>query len=128
MYIDDLNNPQSRQRLNTEIGRLQKLIEDLKALAAGYPPSADVLQKAPLLQDYRPVFRPTPSLSGRVTGHPEIAGAATPMVTSTLCVLLAEKNAARTLSRWYRLGNSAQGRSSASFSPSVRSATPIGEL
>ena len=107
MFIENLKDPKAAKLLSSDIAKLQGLLDDLKSLRAGTYPSRDTLRNAPLLDDYRVITRGIAALSGDVTGHPTISGNDTPMVSSPLFVVLKEIPAARTLSRWYRLGERA---------------------
>ena len=104
MFIENLKDPKAVKLLSEDIEKRQGLLDDLKSLRAGNYPSNDTLSKAPFLNDYRVIKRGIAALSGDVTGHPTISGNDAPMVSSPLFVVLKEIPAARTLSRWYRLG------------------------
>lgn len=107
MFIENLTDPNAAELLSSDIEKLQALLDDLKALKAGNYPSTTTLSKAPLLNDYLVIKRGIAALSGDVTGHPTISGNNEPMVSSPLFVVLNDIGAARTLSRWYRLGERA---------------------
>ncbi|MBO6895124.1 MAG: hypothetical protein JJ866_24520 [Roseibium sp.] len=107
MFIENLNDPKAAELLSSDIAKLEALLDDLKALRAGNYPSNDTLSKAPFLNDYRVIKRGIAALSGDVTGHPTISGNNEPMVSSPLFVVLKDIGAARTLTRWYRLGERA---------------------
>ncbi|MEP2757737.1 MAG: DUF6634 family protein [Hyphomicrobiales bacterium] len=107
MFIENLKDPKAAESLSSDISKLQALLDDLKALRAGNYPSNDTLATAPLLNDYLLIKRGIAALSGDVSGHPIISGNNGPMVSSPLFVVLKDIGAARTLSRWYRLGERA---------------------
>ncbi|MCR9057383.1 MAG: hypothetical protein NXI02_08615 [Rhodobacteraceae bacterium] len=107
MFIENLTDPKAAELLSSDIAKLQGLLDDLKALKAGKYPSSSTLSNAPLLDDYSIVSRGIVALSGEVTGHPTITGTNEPMVSSPLFVVLKDIGAARTLSRWHRLGERA---------------------
>lgn len=86
---------------DAEIRRLRALLRDLEQIAAGYQPGAE-LSDAPFLDDYTPSFRWEPCLIGIVQGHPIVRGPA--IQTSGLWAYAPDLGWARTLSRFYRLG------------------------
>lgn len=87
------------------IASLESLVTDLKALRAGQAPSAADLERAPLLECYQLKARTVCCLTGHVIGHP-VLGSHKDINTSQLFALYPKAKWARTLSRWYRLGNS----------------------
>lgn len=97
--------------LTAEIIRLEKLLVDLKHLAAGHLPAAANVDAAPLLEAWEIASRPSPALMGIVSGHPKIDGNR-PAITSSLMVFAPELGWARTESRLYRLGTSLVDRRS----------------
>lgn len=107
MFIENLKDPKAAELLSNDIKKLQRLLDDLKAMRAGNYPSPSTLSNAPFLDDYSIVSRGIAALSGDVTGHPTISGNDAPMVSSPLFVVLKDIGAARTLTRWYRLGERA---------------------
>jgi hypothetical protein len=85
---------------------LRALADDLDAVQAGDAPNDQTLARAPLLHDWTLVSAPDGvRLEGVVEGHP-IFGSR-PISTSPLWLLNTEKNWARSLSRFYRLGSAA---------------------
>lgn len=84
-----------------ELRRLRSLCEDLTRIAEGHRPGAE-LADAPFLDNYAPTFRMGPCLTGTVQGHPSVRGPA--VLTSALWAYSPELGFARTLSRYYRLG------------------------
>jgi len=90
-------------QLIPEIDKLRRLIKDLEKISRGEHPDAATLANAPAIQDWRLVPRAEACLAGTMLGHPKIADG--PGVTSGLWVLAPELNYARTLSRFYALGD-----------------------
>ena len=87
--------------------RLRSLADDLDAIARGRSPEVDVLARAPILSEW--CFFAAPGgvrLMGVVEGHRE-AGPG-PILTSTLYAVDPKLEWARTLSRFYRLGDCAR--------------------
>ena len=76
-------------------------------VAAG--PSPDALARAPLLDDWRPLIDRdgAPLLWGKVSDHPELGSRR--VITSQLIALNAEAGWARSLNRWFRLGQPSYG-------------------
>jgi hypothetical protein len=83
--------------------RLKALVADMEAVQAGrgptYPP-----QDAPLLDRWALAQRPATCLVGRSSGHPLLPGEDRVIATSDLWLISGDRKWARTLSRWYRLG------------------------
>jgi len=89
-----------------EIGlaRLRAARDALARIERGESPTAEELAAAPLLEFWCVVVDPPfPVLRGVVTDHPHLADGAT-VGTSPLLWLADDRSAARTLSRYYRLG------------------------
>ena len=86
---------------------IHALSEDLRALQQGRDPSPELLAEAPRLVDWTYGYRFEPALVGTVVGHPRVADG--PATTSGLYYLDAERGFARTLSRWYALGEPRSG-------------------
>jgi len=86
------------------LARLRAARIALERIESGAGPSPEELAGAPLLSFWCVVIEPPfPVLQGIVTGHPHLAEGA--MVgTSPLLWLAEDRSAARTLSRYYRLG------------------------
>lgn len=98
-------------RLDDDIERLERLLADLKAARDGHRAGPAELGGAPLIDGWRVAMRDTPCLVGRVTDHPNPdvgRGRLGLSVTSDLWIIDQERAAARTLSRWYRLGDELQ--------------------
>ena len=84
--------------------RLDLAREALQRIESGQSPTAGELAAAPRLDFWCVVIEPPfPVLQGVVTGHPHLADGAL-VGTSPLVWLADDKSAARTLSRFYRLG------------------------
>jgi hypothetical protein len=91
-----------------EIERLKTLARDLRLLLDGTPPVLH--DDASGIDGWQLALRQEPCLAGHVTGHPlGIGGAGRMTVTSGLWILDERRGAARTLSRWYRLGPARPG-------------------
>ncbi|WP_199084547.1 DUF6634 family protein [Bosea sp. ASV33] len=90
--------------LAPEIEKLRHLVRDLDRIRMGKHPGVRELGGAPTITDWSPAERREVALVGRVHGHPTIedgrqAG------TSILFFLAPELGYARTLSRFYKLGD-----------------------
>ena len=72
--------------LEFEIGRLERLLADLKALRDGKGPSGQDLAEAPILDRYLQGVRPVPCLVGEASGHPTLQGIGRLIYTSDLWV------------------------------------------
>jgi hypothetical protein len=88
-----------------------RLAVDLSRITAGAAPTATDLQDSPLLDCWAPAVVALPVLAGTVQAHP-LLGTRPLIRTSPLFVCDRERGWARTLSRFYRLGASAQERAS----------------
>lgn len=82
------------------------LARDLRRLAASTAPSPAALAAAPVVSRWRVGIRPVPALIGRVDGHPLLPRG--PLTSSELVVVDRSRRFARTLSRWYVLGEPAE--------------------
>lgn len=91
-----------RQLLINEAARLDLLADDLRLIAEGLAPTAEMLGDAPLLDQFTLASRPVPCLIGYQTGHPTVKGKL--VATSGLWVTAADHSWVRTQSRFYRLG------------------------
>jgi hypothetical protein len=86
------------------MARLQAARAALERIARRESPTAEELAAAPRLDFWCVVIEPPfPVLQGIVTGHPRLADGAM-IGTSPLLWLAEDRSAARTLSRYYRLG------------------------
>lgn len=86
---------------------LEALIADVRHIALGNAPTDEDLESAPLLHPWMLSTRHQVCLLGYVTGHPVLNG---PFIkTSQLWSCDPDARWARTLSRFYRLGDQARG-------------------
>ena len=92
----------ARPLLSFEAQRLQQLVDDLRGMAEGSSPSQGVLQAAPVADDWTFGSRPVPMIFGHVFGHPRLATG--PVCTTEVIALDLQAGWARTLSRFYVLG------------------------
>jgi len=85
--------------------RLAALVSDMEQIRQGA--SVEVLagEAAPLLDRWVFGERPAACLMGLSTGHPVLEGTGRLITTSDLCLISEDGVWARTLSRWYRLGD-----------------------
>ena len=87
-----------------QLQRFAALVSDMDWIRKGASVE-DLAGDAPLLDRWVFAERPVACLMGYSTGHPVLEGSGRLITTSDLC-LIAENGAwARTLSRWYRLGD-----------------------
>lgn len=84
---------------------LRSLAEDLQRVERGFRPDLTDLENAPFLDEYVVTTRVMPVLAGNVRGHPLLRDQF--VNTSGLWMLSPTLGWARTLSRFYRLGNPA---------------------
>ena len=86
-----------------ELGRFADLVADMEKINQGM--SLDCLVgDAPYLDRWMVGTRPAACLVGHSTGHPVLEGTDRLIMTSDLVLLSQDRTRARTLSRWYRLG------------------------
>ena len=83
--------------------RIHNLSRDLRLFEELKAPTMTEFVDAPVLENWCTVDRAEPALAGVVTGHPLLGDRR--IVTSGLYLLDPTMGYARTLSRWYRLGN-----------------------
>lgn len=88
------------------IAKLEALAMDLKRISEGSGPTLDELENAPLLDFYAMTERPMYCLKGQVYGHPILGDGQ--IYTSQIFALNTPQRWARTLTRWYRLGDTRQ--------------------
>lgn len=97
-----------RDAIARDIDRLEALVADLWVVSSPFDCrrlyNDRTLASAPLLENWRRVVRPMPCLEGLVTGHPSLPGRRRAIVTSDLWLFSEELGLARSLSRWFRLG------------------------
>lgn len=87
-------------KLQREIARLEQLVVDMKAIAAGTGPSPAELDNAPYVVEPTFSYRAAASLLGATLGHPLLGN--TEVLTSEIWVISLEQGWARTRSRYYR--------------------------
>ena len=97
----------ARPMLSFEADRLQVLVDDLRRIATGASPTADVLDDAPVTDGWSFGRRAAPVITGHTVGHPRLPDG--PVVTSEVIALDLDAGWARTLSRFYVLGRPAGG-------------------
>ncbi|MEF2074887.1 DUF6634 family protein [Consotaella aegiceratis] len=86
-----------------ELNLLSRLVADLERIRNGVAPSRHELADAPLLDNWSLAMRLRPCLTGQVDGHPTIARGRR-SITSQLHLFAPHHGYARSLSRFYRLG------------------------
>jgi hypothetical protein len=89
-----------------ELARLSGLVADMEQIRLGRRPE-HLVPDAPLLDRWLFGQRTTPCLVGLSTGHRRLTGENRAIVTSDLWLMAEDGTCARTLSRWYRLGRTA---------------------
>jgi hypothetical protein len=89
--------------IETEIKRVQSLLQDLKRASVGRHPNSRTLVKAPVLDNWQMAYRPEPCLVGTMHDHPHVTDGHLGM-TSGVWLLAPTIGYARTLSRVYVLG------------------------
>ncbi|MEH2469257.1 hypothetical protein V1281_001491 [Nitrobacteraceae bacterium AZCC 2161] len=94
--------------LDAEINRLRELLRDLERVRSGQHPGRRILADAPILANWEVTVRPEPCLTGIVHGHPRIKNQR-PAITTQLWLLAPMLGYARTLSRFYALGEPTLG-------------------
>ena len=90
-------------QIDEHLERLRGLVADVEALASGQHPSAAILSQAPILENWALSARSAPCLQGQFLGHPKIRSGRAGR-TSDVWIHAPGLGYARTLSRWYRLG------------------------
>jgi hypothetical protein len=93
-------------QLDVEINLLRELLRDLERVRVGQHPGRRVLDDAPVLENWETTVRTEPCLTGIVHGHQRIRDRRT-TITSQLWLLAPTLGYARTLSRFYALGEPA---------------------
>lgn len=104
MYVFDRKPPAGAILL--DIDRLRAIADDLELAHAGNHPSKRLISEAPVIEDWQIAYRKEVCLVGKVAGHPEIGNGRLTW-TSGLWLLSRELGYARTLSRFYALGQPA---------------------
>ncbi len=103
MLVFDWGRKPGDPAFDTMLVRLKSLVADMEAVQAGRSP-IDLPEDAPLLDRWALAQRPATCLVGRSSGHPLLPGEDRAIATSDLWLISADGRWARTLSRWYRLG------------------------
>lgn len=103
---DPFLNPYTASRLRSEADRLERLAADLRRIADGVGPTPADLEAAPTLHGWSRSEMTLPCLIGRVIGHPSIPDTHLTKTTD-LWTMNPGSGWARTLSRFYRLGEPA---------------------
>lgn len=98
----------SRADLPAQIGLLQRLTDDLDAVARKGRPGSAQLGPAPELRPYQLSARPVAVLTGCCTAHPTLREG--PTMTSEVYLAHPRRRWVCTLSRFYRLGEPAPDR------------------
>lgn len=96
------------RHLDEELELLRHLVADLERIRHGGAPTRRELAEAPFLDDWSLGMRFQLCLTGTVHGHPSIARGHR-SVTSHLHLFAPHHGYARTMSRFYRLGEPADG-------------------
>jgi hypothetical protein len=87
-----------------EFQRLRSLLSDMEQIGKGVPVADLAGDGAPVLDSWRLAQRTTVCIEGLCSGHPKLPGINRPILTSDLWLLSGDRQWARTLSRWYSLG------------------------
>ena len=87
--------------------RHEGLASDLRGIVNGTAPTKDILQAAPMVDQWLLAERPVPGIVGMVAGHPLLRSG--PVLTSDVVAIDLIAGWARTLSRFYVLGQPAGG-------------------
>lgn len=94
--------------ITRDIDRLEALVADLWVVSSPFDCrrlfNERTLASAPLLEDWRLTVRPVPCLEGLSTGHPLLPGRRRAVVTSDVWLFSEELRLARSLNRWFHLG------------------------
>jgi hypothetical protein len=94
-------------QVHAEIDRLEGLVADLRRLLDVGASQPGDHPDAPVIHCWDYALRQSLCLTGRVSGHPDpsVGRPGRITITSDLWILDRERGLARTLSRWYRLGD-----------------------
>ena len=93
----------ARPILLAEADRLEQLARDLRAIAQGTSPTPADLDAAPVVDQWRWSSRTMRTVIGTLHGHPRLADG--PVHTTEVWAVDVERRWARTLSRFYVLGD-----------------------
>ena len=97
----------ARPMLLAEADRLEHLAHDLRAIAGGISPTPADLHDAPVVDQWRWSSRTMRTVIGTLQGHPRLPDG--PVHTTELWAVDLERRWARTLSRFYVLGDQHEG-------------------
>lgn len=97
----------ARPILLAEANRLDQLARDLRAIAQGTSPTPADLDAAPVVDHWRWSSRTMRTVIGTLKGHPRLPDG--PVHTTELWAVDLEHRWARTLSRFYVLGDQHEG-------------------
>lgn len=100
----DPRKPTQSLAFEYELERLSGLVSDMRELRSGTSVE-DLAGEAPVLDRWVHGERPALCLMGLSTGHPTLPGTGRLITTSDLWLFSEDGTWARTLSRWYRLGD-----------------------
>jgi len=103
MLIFDWNEASRDERFGLQLQRLKALVADMEAVQQRRMHKT-LPERAPILEQWAPKYRPAPCLTGLSTGHPQLVGRDRLIITSDLQLVSSDQMWARTTSRWYRLG------------------------
>lgn len=105
MVMFDPRRSSQGRAFEEQFRRYRDLLEDMDWIRKQVP-VAELAREAPMLDCWAFGSRPAACLLGHTTGHPLLPGTGRLVTTSDLCLISADGAWARTLSRWYRLGDS----------------------
>lgn len=97
-----------QQLLAEHIERLRGLLHDLEEIQAGRFPTDEQLANAPLITAWKLHQRWSTCLTGSIMAHPLLGFTSPGAITSQLWVIDEKQGYARTLSRYYKLGERAK--------------------
>lgn len=114
-YFGNENGDVDHDGITRDIERLEKLVADLWVVNSPFDCrrlyNERTLSDAPTLDNWRQAVRPVPCLVGLASGHPLLPGGGRSIMTSDIWLFSEELRLARSMSRWYRLGNPFRGMS-----------------
>jgi hypothetical protein len=118
MVMFDPHSRKQSEVFDLELERLSNLVSDMHRIREGIPVEELAGKFPPFLDNWFRSERPAPCLVGSCSGHPRLTGTGRLIVTSDLWLMSSDGKWARTLSRWYRLGDPAPLSSPASSASS----------
>jgi hypothetical protein len=98
------SDPRPVPELGPTVDKLRRLVRDVEKIQAGKHPGELELSDAPTLDDWSPAERRELALVGTVHGHPTIEDGRQ-AATSLVLFVAPELDYARTINRFYRLGD-----------------------